>query len=177
LSSDPALADLADQTASRAAGFVAAVEEVAAGDEPGAAVPILLLELSDLLATGAALGASPDIGRRDDVFPDPAAAGPGTEALRIGLAEQFGSLDEYADLIDPYVEGTVERHWLSTDLAAICADLLHGLALYTSTAPVAALRWWQLSYLSSWGPLASGCLRALQSLLAHLRLSGPIGAA
>jgi hypothetical protein len=173
VSSEPEHADLADAVASGAAGFVAAVESLAAGTDPGTAMAVLLVELSDLLATGAQLGAAHDIGRHDDVFPD-APAGPGTDALRIGLAEQFGSLDEYGDLVDPYVAATVERHWISHDLAAICADLLHGLALHSAEEPALALRWWQLSYLSSWGPLACGCLRAVQSLMAHLRLSGPI---
>ena len=37
-----------------------------------------------------------------------------------------------------------------------------------------ALWWWQFSYLSTWGQGASGALRALQSLVAHVRLEVPI---
>ena len=33
-----------------------------------------------------------------------------------------------------------------------------------------ALWWWQFSYLSNWGGTASAALRALQSVVAHVRL-------
>ena len=63
---------------------------------------------------------------------------------------------------------------LSDDLADICADLLHGLAHHTAGRPLEALWWWQFSYLSTWGQGASAALRALQSLVAHVRLQVPI---
>jgi hypothetical protein len=39
---------------------------------------------------------------------------------------------------------------------------------------VEALWWWQFSYFSNWGSTASATLRALQSLVAHVRLNQPL---
>ena len=60
------------------------------------------------------------------------------------------------------------------DLAEICTDLLHGLSHHLSGRHLEALWWWQFSYLSTWGPAASGALRALQSVVAHVRLGVPL---
>lgn len=37
-----------------------------------------------------------------------------------------------------------------------------------------ALWWWQFSYFSNWGTTASATLRALHSVLAHVRLNQPL---
>ncbi|CAM5707521.1 hypothetical protein SHIRM173S_08323 [Streptomyces hirsutus] len=39
-----------------------------------------------------------------------------------------------------------------------------------------ALWWWQFSYFSNWGSTASAALRALQSVVAHVRLNQPLAA-
>jgi hypothetical protein len=59
---------------------------------------------------------------------------------------------------------------LSDDLADIAADLVHGLQHYRAGRSIEALWWWQFSYLSSWGNHAGAALRALHSVVAHVRL-------
>ena len=63
---------------------------------------------------------------------------------------------------------------ISDDLADVVTDLRHGLAHYRAGRVSEALWWWQFSYLSNWGPTASASLRALQSLVAHVRLDSPL---
>lgn len=172
----------ADEVAGEAASFVAAVESVAAGANPGAAVSVLILALSGVLVTGARLGAQEDavysadelhlsirravaLGEEQD-----------TGRLRRELAEQFGGVDEYQEVIDPYVGEDLDTARISDDLATVAGDLLQGLALYTDGRIEEALAWWQYSYLARWGPAASACLRAVQSLLAMVRLGAPMGA-
>jgi hypothetical protein len=165
--------ELADEFAADAAAFVAAVESVAAGDNPGAAVAVLLLGLSGLLAGGAKLGAMEDAGPVDPGWsPSPPAS---ATTLGAALADVLGAVDEYHEVVDPYLGDEVATARLSQDLAGICGDLLDGLACYTAGAPQSALALWQRSYLASWGPTASACLRAVQSLIALIRLGAPLG--
>jgi hypothetical protein len=58
----------------------------------------------------------------------------------------------------------------------VVTDLRHGMAHYSEGRVSEALWWWQFSYLSNWGPTASAALRALQSLVAHVRLDTPLDA-
>jgi len=172
---------MADELAADAASFVATVESVAAGSNPGAAVSILVLGLSGILATGARLGALEDIsgsgGDPDPTIRQAAELGdqPHTGHLRALLAEQLGGVDEYREVMDPYLADEVTTSRLSDDLATIAGDLLQGLSLYTDGRYADALAWWQYSYLSSWGPAASAGLRAVQSLIALVRLGAPMG--
>jgi len=174
--------DLADEIAGEAASFVAAVESVAGGLKPGSTMSVLLLALSDILSAGAKLGAREDIAATsvpaDAPLADAAQLGSqqNTSALRTALAEQFGAVNEYRELIDPYLGDEAATAKLSDDLASICGDLLQGLALYTDGDYADSLAWWQYSYLSNWGPSASACLRAVQSLIALIRLGAPMGA-
>jgi hypothetical protein len=172
---------LADEVAADAASFVAAVESVAAGANPGAAVSVLILALSGLLSTGAKLGAQEDIGalgtEPEEGLARAAALGDGesTGALRTALAEQFGGIDQYWETVDPYLGQEVASARLSEDLAGIAGDLLQGLARYSEGRYDEALAWWQYSYLARWGPSASACLRAVQALIAMVRLGSPMG--
>ncbi|MEU5210322.1 DUF5063 domain-containing protein [Streptomyces sp. NPDC020742] len=156
--------------------FIVAVTEVAKGDEPDSAVPFLLLEVSQLLLTGGRLGAHEDFVPDERYEPD---TGPEPDAD--GLRERFAALldpvDVYSEVFDPYVprsEPVACR--ISDDLADIITDLRHGLAHYQAGRVSEALWWWQFSYLSNWGPTASAALRALQSLVAHVRLDQPLDA-
>ncbi len=173
--------ELADEFAADAASFVAAVESVAAGTNPSAAVSVLILALSGLLSSGARLGAQEDIvptAAESEIGPAQAAAlgdGPSTGALSTALAEQFGGVDQYWETVDPYLGEEVASAELSSDLAGIAGDLLQGLALYSEGRYDDALAWWQYSYLAHWGPSASACLRAVQSLIAMVRLGSPMG--
>ncbi len=167
------LTDIATDMAAAARGFVAAVEAVAAAESPNESVSILLLELSGLLAAGAPLGAIVDVVPEERFEPD-AGAEPDVDALREALRLLLGPADEYVEVFDPYSGPEVVPARLSDDLADICSDLLHGLAHHADGRTLEALWWWQFSYLSTWGQGASAALRALQSLVAHVRLEVPI---
>lgn len=65
-------------------------------------------------------------------------------------------------------------HRISDDLADLVTDLGHGLAHYEADRTAEAMWWWQFSYFSNWGSTASAALRALQSLIAHIRLNQPL---
>ncbi len=128
---------------------------VALGAHPGAAVSVLILALSGVLASGAKLGAQEDVDgsgaepesglRRTPVAP--ATSG----RLRTALAEQFGGGDQYREVVDRYVGDEVSTARLPEDLASICGDLLHGLSRYTEGRSVDAMAWWQYSSLANWG--------------------------
>jgi len=167
------LADLSDHMAGAAAQFVRTIEAVATADQPDEAVSILLLELSSLLAAGAPLGAIEDVVPNERFEPD-AGAEPDIDRLRNTLHELLGPVDDYVEVFDPYAGPEVMGARLSDDLSQITSDLLHGLAHHAAGRPIEALWWWQFSYLSTWGQAASAALRALQSLVAHVRLEVPI---
>jgi hypothetical protein len=167
------LADLSDHMAGAAAQFVRSVEAVAGAGIPDEAISILLLELSSLLAAGAPLGAIEDVVPSDRFEPD-AGAEPDIDRLRTTLHELLGPVDDYVEVFDPYAGPEVMGARLSDDLSQITSDLLHGLAHHAAGRPLEALWWWQFSYLQTWGQAASAALRALQSLVAHVRLEVPI---
>lgn len=154
--------------------FIVAVTEVSRGDEPDSAVPFLLLEISQLILTGGRLGAHedflPDERYEPDVGPEP-----DVDELRERFARLLDPVDVYSEVFDPYVPRSAPVACrISDDLADIITDLRHGMAHYRNGRVSEALWWWQFSYLSNWGPTASACLRALQSLVAHVRLDQPL---
>ena len=167
------LAELSDHTAAAAAQFVRAVEVVASADHPDEVISILLLELSSLLAAAAPLGAIEDV-VPDGRFEPDAGPEPDVDRLRNRLHELLGPIDDYAEVFDPYATAEVVAARLSDDLSQITSDLLHGLAHNAAGRSLEALWWWQFSYLSTWGPAASAALRALQSVIAHVRLEVPL---
>jgi hypothetical protein len=167
------LVDLSDHMAGAATQFVRSIEAVASAGTPDESVSILLLELSSLLAAGAPLGAIEDV-VPDDRFEPDAGAEPDIDKLRNRLHELLGPVDDYVEVFDPYAGPEVMAARLSDDLSQITSDLLHGLAHHAAGRPLEALWWWQFSYLSTWGVAASAALRALQSLVAHVRLEVPI---
>ncbi|MFJ6617331.1 DUF5063 domain-containing protein [Kitasatospora sp. NPDC091335] len=169
--------DFAVQIADSVESFVLAVTEVAKGDEPGSAVSLLLLEVSQLLLAGGRLGAIEDV-VPDDRFEPDAGPEPDGEQLRERLAELLAPIDVYHEVFDPY--GPPEKpnaFRISDDLAGVVSELQHGLTHYREGRVSEALWWWQFSYLSNWGTTCTAVLRALQSLIAHVRLDSPIGAA
>jgi hypothetical protein len=167
------LADIADDMAAAATQFISVVEAVAGEASPDESISILLLELSSLLASGAPLGAIVDVVPNERFEPD-AGIEPDIDRLRDALRELLGPADEYVEVFDPYSGPEVVPARLSDDLSDICSDLLHGLQHHRAGRPLEALWWWQFSYLSTWGQGASAALRALQSLVAHVRLEVPI---
>ena len=159
-------AEIADQVDS----FIVAVREIAAGQSPDHAISLLLLEVSQLMLAGGRLGAVSDVVPEERFEPD-AGVDPDVEDLRHALAGLIEPIDEFAEVFDPYAtEPEVLRSRLSDDLADIVSDLTHGLAHYRAGRSLEALWWWQFSYLANWGNTAGSVLRALQSVVSHVRL-------
>ena len=150
--------------------FVITVREIAAGQRPESAVPLLLLGVPQLLLAGGRLGAIADVVPEGRFEPD-TGADPDVEGVRTSLANLLADIDAYVEVFDPY-SATPELlpNRLSDDLANIMSDLVHGLTHFRSGYPTEALWWWQFSYLSNWGGTASAALRALQSVVSHVRL-------
>lgn len=163
------LAVVAESTAKEAGDFLSTVTEVAADANPGAALPLLLLAVSDLLAVGARLGAIVDVVPPDRFEPD-TGPDPDIEPLRTGLMNVLDGVDEYAEVVDPVLGPEVAASTLSGDLLAVAEALVQGLRHFQNGQVLEALWWWQFSYLSTWGERASSALRTVQCLLAHVRL-------
>lgn len=160
---------LAAETAGDAETYLSALSEVASGNHPDSAIPVLMLAVSQVLASGARLGAITDVVPSEKFEPDP---GPDADLdpVRAGLANLFEGVDEYADVVDPLTSVEMVRGNLSNDLADVAAALSHGLEHYRAGRVDEALWWWQYSYLSTWGVRASSALRVLQTMIGHLRL-------
>lgn len=162
------------QVADSIESFIVAVTEVARGDEPDSAVPFLLLEVSQLLLSGGRLGAHADIVPDERYEPD---TGPDLDVdeLRERFATLLDPVDVFSEVFDPYEPRKAPVPCrISDNLADIVMDLRHGLAHYQAGRTTEALWWWQFSYFSNWGPTASATLRALQSLVSHVRLDQPL---
>lgn len=162
------------QIADQVESFLVSVTEVSKGDDPDSAVPYLLLELSQLILAGGRLGAHEDFVPAERYEPD-IGPEPDVDEMRLKLQVLLEPVDVYSEVFDPYVPRTAPVACrISDDLAAIVTDLRHGMAHYRSGRSGEALWWWQFSYLANWGPTASAALRALQSLVAHVRLGTPL---
>ena len=133
---------------------------------------MLLLEISQVLLTGARLGAQRDFTPRAEYQPD---VGPEADLddMRMRLSGILDSVDTYTFVFDPYVPEVVESQ-LSDDLTSIASDLENGLRHYRNGNVEEALWWWQFSYVASWGNLAGAVLNALLSVVAHDRLDAEI---
>jgi hypothetical protein len=160
---------LADQIAGNVKLFLDGIERLANGDGGDEAVPLLLLEVSQILLAGAQLGATTDVILAGNLEPE-VGDDPDLDDLRVGLARQLPDCDDYAELFDPYADTQATPFRLSDDIAAVAADLIHGLQHYQADRKLEALWWWQYSYFNHWGTHAGAALRALQSVVAHARL-------
>jgi hypothetical protein len=166
--SDSEFEDFGQQIADACEAFLLGLQAIASEDDGGAAVPLLLLEVSQLLLAGARLGAQqdfePETQYQPDVGPDP-----DLDRMRMRLADKLGELDTYAHNIEPYDPDTVPS-LISDDLTLIATDIANGLRHFRAGNVEEALWWWQYSYLASWGNNACGVLGALHSIVAHSRL-------
>jgi hypothetical protein len=160
--------DFAQSMADSFSSFLLALREIVREGEVGSAIPLLLLEISQISLAGARLGAQRDFEPREEYQPD---VGPESDLdeLRLRLADMLDNLDTYSYVFDPYVPEMVESQ-LSDDLTSIANDLETGLRHYREGDIAEALWWWQFSYVSSWGNLAGVALNALLSVVAHDRL-------
>src|SRR6476646_2725159 len=159
---------LADQVAVNVKNFIDGVEALAqsGGDET---VPLLLLEVSQILLAGAQLGASSDVILPGNWEPE-VGDDPDLDALRTGLAGRLSAVDEYAEVFDPYKDTSCLPFRISDDIAAVVADLIHGLKHYQAGRSLEALWWWQYSYFNHWGTHGGAALRALHAVVAHASL-------
>ncbi len=164
------LEDLAQGIADQAESFLLALRDIARSGDRGTAVPLLLLEVSQLLLAGARLGVQTDFVPSERFEPD-AGPDPDLDLMRERLAELLEGVDDFTEVFDPYVDPPeLVSSRLSDDLADIAASVAHGLRHFRAGSTQEALWWWQFSYVSSWGAEASASLRALQSVIAHDRL-------
>ncbi len=165
---DPDLEAFAQQIADSFESFLLALQAMSREKNPGTVVPLLLVEVSQVLLAGARLGAqrdfTPALEYQPDVGPDP-----DLDTLRLRLAELLESVDVYTYNFDVYVPEMVEA-LLSDELTSIATDLANGLRHFRSGNVAESLWWWQYSYVANWGNSASAVLRALQSIVAHDRL-------
>src|SRR5690348_17358938 len=129
---------LADQIAVNVKNFIDGVAALAqgGGDET---VPLLLLEVSQILLAGAQLGASSDVIPAGNWEPE-VGEDPDLDALRTGLAARLSAVDEYAEVFDPYKDTSALPFRISDDIADVAADLIHGLKHYQSGRSLEALR-------------------------------------
>jgi Domain of unknown function (DUF5063) len=162
---------LADQVAANARDFLDGLTALSRGEGADETVPLLLLEVSQVMLAGAQVGASKDVILPSNWEPD-VGADPDVDLdkLRTGLAARLETVDEYAEVFDPFADSRATSFRLSDDLAAVAADLVHGLKHYEAGRVAEALWWWQYSYVSHWGTHGGAALRALHSVVAHARL-------
>ncbi|WP_020574912.1 DUF5063 domain-containing protein [Actinopolymorpha alba] len=163
--------DFAQEIADQVESFLIALREIARAENHATAVPMLLLEVSQLMLAGGRLGAITDVVPVERFEPD-TGPDPDLDELRERLGYLLADVDVYTEVFDPYSQQQPEllHGRLSDDLAGIAAALVHGLKHHRAGRIDEALWWWQFSYLSSWGSEAGAVLRALHSVVAHARL-------
>ncbi|GGO89305.1 DUF5063 domain-containing protein [Nocardioides phosphati] len=161
--------EFAAQIADQVESFLIALNAIAREESAGVAVPMLLLEVSQILLAGARLGVQQDFNPVQEFQPDVGPEPEGIDDLRISLAKLLDNLDTYSFVFDPYLPEVVEGQ-LSDDMVAIAADLDNGLRHYRLGNVAEALWWWQFSYVSNWGNLAGAALNALLAVITHDRL-------
>lgn len=166
--------DFAQEIADQVESFLIALREIARAEDYSTAVPMLLLEVSQLMLAGGRLGAISDVVPVERFEAD-AGPDPDLDELRERLGYLLSEIDSYAEVFDPYGEPTEVLHSrLSDDLATIASSLVHGLKHHKAGRIDEALWWWQFSYLSNWGAEAGAVLRALHSVVAHARLDASV---
>ncbi len=115
------------------------------------AVPLLLLEVSQLLLAGARLGVQIDFVPSEQFEPD-AGPDPDLDVMRERLAELLEGADDFTEVFDPYMDPPeLVSSRLSDDLADIAASVAHGLQHYRAGSIDEALWWWQFSYVVELG--------------------------
>jgi hypothetical protein len=160
---------LANRVATHVENYLTGIDAVSRGDAGTHAVPVLLLEVSQVLLAGAQLGASTDVILPDNWEPE-VGEDPDLDTVRQGLAEQLKTVDEYTEIFDPVKDSEPTPYRLSDDLVDVASDLMHGLRHYQKGRFLEALWWWQYSYFNHWGNHAGAALRALHAVSAGVRL-------
>ena len=161
--------ELATDIARDARSFLETLEIVASGSADSQGIALLLLDVAQMCVAGAHLGARTDVILDSNVEPLLDSA-PDLDKVREGLAAELDPVDVYLEVFDPYSDDPPVAYRMSDDLADMGQDLLRGLQHYDAGRGREALWWWQYTYLNSWGGSAGAALRALQSVVAHVRL-------
>ena len=161
---------LATDIARDARSFLETLELIASGAAGSQAVALLLLDVAQMCVAGAHLGARTDVILDSNVEPQLDLPAPDLDAVREGLLKELDPVDEYLEVFDPYADDPPVPYRLSDDLADMGQDRLRGLQHSEAGRGREALWWWQYTYLNSWGGSAGAALRALQSVVAHVRL-------
>lgn len=162
------LTQLGQQVADATEAYLLGLQAISRGEAEGAAIPLLLLEVSQLQLAGARLGVQQDFTPEQQYQPD-VGPDPDLDAMRLRLADVLGDLDTYALNFEPYDPETVPSQ-ISDDVTAIATDVANGLRHFRNGDVLEALWWWQYSYLASWGTVACGVVAALHSVVSHDRL-------
>jgi hypothetical protein len=160
---------LAERVALHVRNYLGGLDAVARGEAGTHTVPLLLLEVSQVILAGAQLGASADVILPDNWEPE-VGEDPDLDTVRQGLAERLAPVDDYAEVFDPYKDTESTPYRLSDDLVDVASDLVHGLRHYEKGRSLEALWWWQYSYFNHWGNHAGAALRALHAVVAGARL-------
>lgn len=166
------LEDFGQQIADAVEAFLVTLQAVAREAEAGTAVPLLLLEVSQVMLAGARLGAQTDFRPEQEYQPD-VGPDPDLDTMRIRLAGILDEADTYSHNFEPYDPETFPAQ-LSDDLTSMATDLALGLRHFRNGDIREALWWWQYSYLASWGTYGCGVLSALHSIVAHDRLDADL---
>ena len=167
--------DFAVQIADQVESFIVAVTEVAKGDEPDSAVPFLLLEVSQLLLAGGRLGAHEDIVPDERYEPD---LGPGAGRRRPARAPRR----------DCWTRSTSTPRSSTRTSPARPRSLPGSPTTWPTSSPTSATAWPTTARAAPPRPCGGGssptsptgaprprrALRALQSLVAHVRLNQPL---
>lgn len=160
---------LAERVARHVRNYLSGLEAVSRGEAGSHTVPVLLLEVSQVILAGAQLGATADVIPPNNWEPE-IGEDPDLDHVRQGLAELLAAVDEYSEVFDPYKDDEATSYRLSDDLVDVASDLTHGLRHYEKARPLEALWWWQYSYFNHWGNHAGAALRALHAVIAGARL-------
>jgi hypothetical protein len=164
--------ELGQQIADAVEAFLVSLQAISRGEAAGSAVPLLLLEVSQVMLAGARLGVQIDFQPPDRYQPD-VGPDPDLDDMRMRLAELLGDADTYSHNFDPYGAECLTSQ-LSDDLTAIATDLANGLKHFRADNLDEALWWWQFSYQASWGTLGCGVQSALHSIISHDRVDKEI---
>src|SRR3990170_7474876 len=136
---DPEIEEFAQQIADAVESFLVALQAMSREESPGTVVPLLLVEVSQILLAGARLGAqqdfTPSAEYQPDVGPDP-----DLDAMRLRLARLLDSVDTYTYNFDAYMPDLVQAQ-LSDDLTSIATDLANGLRHFRA-GDVSEALWW-----------------------------------
>ena len=164
--------ELGQQIADSVESFLVSLQAISREESAGSAVPLLLLEVSQVMLAGARLGVQIDFLPPEQYQPD-VGPEPDLDDMRMRLAELIGNADTYSHNFDPYGSECLTSQ-LSDDLTAIATDLANGLKHFRSGNLAEALWWWQFSYQASWGTLGCGVQSALHSIVSHDRVDKEI---